>query len=371
MPDDNLPSLDFTQLGAFDDLPKQPVPAPSASKGAQSEASFPVHLPAALVDAATLHAAGEELEAMRRLEAAIKGGEDLGEAEAHVWGALFEVLQALGRHQAFDALALAFARRFEQSPPTWAEETVVQHKAHATTGGHAHVQLTNVLDVSAGEVLKQALKLAQASTVVRIDLAGLVAADNAGATLLLRALAALKKAKKDVVLNAPEHLAKVLSDKLVPGQTKNEAMWLLLLDLYQQAFMQNEFEEAAVNYAVAFEKSPPSWETQASRAVAPSTTASPPPRKTEGFALRGQMIGAGRAEFAALEAAAAGHEEIVIDASQLKRIDAASANVLHQVVSEFNAAGKKIVIRGLSVLNAAFLEVLGVAQIAELVERPV
>ena len=29
-------------------------------------------------------------------------------------------------------------------------------------------------------------------------------------------------------------------------------MWLLLLELYQQAFQQDAFEEAAVNYAVTF-----------------------------------------------------------------------------------------------------------------------
>ena len=39
------------------------------------------------------------------------------------------------------------------------------------------------------------------------------------------------------------------------------AVWLLLLDLYQMLGLQNEFEEAAVDYAVTYEVSPPSWET--------------------------------------------------------------------------------------------------------------
>jgi len=38
--------------------------------------------------------------------------------------------------------------------------------------------------------------------------------------------------------------------------------WLMLLDLYQHLGMRAEFEEAAVNYAVTFEISPPSWEPQ-------------------------------------------------------------------------------------------------------------
>jgi hypothetical protein len=44
-----------------------------------------------------MYAAGLELDAMRRLEAAIKSGEDLGDAAVRAWGGLFELLQALNR----------------------------------------------------------------------------------------------------------------------------------------------------------------------------------------------------------------------------------------------------------------------------------
>ncbi len=66
-----------------------------------------------------MYAAGQELEAMRRLESAIKSGEDLGDSAVRAWGCLFELLQVMGRRPAFDALALTFARRFEKSPPAW------------------------------------------------------------------------------------------------------------------------------------------------------------------------------------------------------------------------------------------------------------
>ena len=40
-----------------------------------------------------MYAAGKELDAMRRLEAAIKSGEDLGDSALRAWGCLFEGLR--------------------------------------------------------------------------------------------------------------------------------------------------------------------------------------------------------------------------------------------------------------------------------------
>jgi hypothetical protein len=89
-------------------------------------------LPPALAEAATMYATGQELEAMRRLESAIKSGEDLGDAALRAWGGLFDLLQVLGRRPAFEALALTFARRFEKSPPAWSRGgRMVEHSGHA------------------------------------------------------------------------------------------------------------------------------------------------------------------------------------------------------------------------------------------------
>ncbi len=316
-----------------------------------------------------MYAAGQELDAMRRLEAALKSGEGLGEAALRAWGGLFDLLQVLGRRPAFDALALTFARRFEKSPPAWSAPAEEEHTAAETTGGRAHVSLSGVLNARVGEVLKQTMKLAATSTLVRMDLAKLVDADNDGATLLLRGIAALKRAKKEFVFGSPEHLAQILAAKLVPGERSNESMWLLLLELYQQAFRQDEFEEAAVNYAITFEVSPPSWEALPAHAEEAPRPESTPPHKAEGFTLSGQLLGATAADFAPLEAALAGREEFDIDARHLVRIDAASARHLLEVLTSLHAKGKTLRISGLSTLVAAYLETLGFSDVAELRAR--
>jgi anti-anti-sigma regulatory factor len=370
--EDDLMSLDFTVPGAFDTPPEEPV-APAVVASPDEPAAPPqpprrAPLPPALTEAAAMYAAGQELDAMRRLESAIKSGEDLGDAAVRAWGCLFELLQVLGRRPAFDALALTFARRFEKSPPAWSAAADEGNTATETTGGRAHVSLSGVLNVSVGEVLKQTMKLAATSTMVRMDVAKLTDADNNGATLLMRALAALKKANKELVFGSPEHLAEILAAKVVPGERGNESMWLLLLELYQQAFRQDAFEEAAVNYAVTFEVSPPSWEALPERRAEPPPTSSPLP-KAEGFTLHDQLLGAGVADFAPLEAALAGRDEFDIDARKLVRIDAASARHLLEVLTRLHAAGKKLRIVGLSTIVAAYLETLGFEDVAALRAR--
>lgn len=366
--DDDLMDLDFTVPGALD--PK-PEPIPPEPEPPPPPAPVRAALPPALKEAAELYAAGKELDAMRRLETAIKSNENLGDSAIRAWAGLFEVLQVLGRQPAFDALALAFAKRFEKSPPAWNASAGEESSAAETTGGRAHVALTGELNAGVGEVLKQAMKLAATSSLVRLDVAKLSDADNNGATLLMRAIAALKKAKKEYVFGDPEHLASLLEKKLVVGERANQEMWLLLLELHQQAFRQEAFEESAVNYAITFEVSPPSWEAPPKHSEEAAKAPAKPLPKAEGFALSGQMLGVGAANYSNLDAALSSRDEYDIDTRRLVRIDPTAAKELLGVLNRFKAAGKRLRLVGLSVLVAVYLESLGADDVAELKPRPI
>lgn len=318
-----------------------------------------------------MYAAGKELDAMRRLEAAIKSNENLGDSTIRAWACLFELLQVLGRQPAFDALALTFARRFEKSPPAWNAATDDESVAAESSGGRAHVALGGVLNVGVGEVLKQAMKLAATSTLVRMDVSKLTDADNNGATLLMRGIAALKRAKKEFVFGSPEHLAGILEKKLVVGERSNQEMWLLLLELHQQAFHQEAFEEVAVNYAITFEVSPPSWEAPPARSEEAAKAADksvPPP---EGFALAGQMLGVGAANYTNLDAVLKSRDEYDIDARKLVRIDPAATHELHGVLNRFKGAGKRLRLVGLSTLIAVYLEARDFHDVVDLKPRAI
>lgn len=368
--DDDLLSLDFTSLGATPapepppGPPVAPVIAPTASASPVPQAALPV----ALIEAAELHAAGESLDASRRLEAALKKGEKLGDAARQVWLALFELLQELGRRPAFETLALAYARRFEESPPAWMSAEDVEACDTESTGGGAQVSLSGTLTERAGPALAHLLKLAQTNSTVRLNLAKLTAADDEGCAALLRMLTTIKQASKECLLGTPEPLAAFLAGKIKVGEREHEPMWLLLLELYQQAFRQGDFEDTAVNYAVTYEVSPPSW-------VAPVTSAPKPVvakiRKPhgDGFSLSGQLVGASVGDFAALQAMAAGSNEVSLDARELARIDATSASVLLELLRRFAGEGKRVSIKGLSQLVYAFLVSRGFDSIAELATR--
>lgn len=376
--EDDLMDLDFTVPGAFDAKPEpEPAPAPVAQAPVATLEPPPPPsperppLPPALREAAELYAKGQELDAMRRLEAALKSNENLGDSAIRAWVCLFELLQALGRQPAFEALALNFARRFEKSPPAWNAANEDDNLAAETTGGRAHVSLSGVLNAGVGEVLKQAMKLAATSTLVRMDVAKLTDADNNGATLLMRGIAALKRAKKEFVFGSPEHLAAILEKKLVVGERTNQEMWLLLLELHQQAFHQEAFEEAAVNFAITFEVSPPSWEAPAPRSDDAAKAPSKPLPVAEGFALSGQMLGVGAANYSALDAALATRDEFDIDTRKLVRIDSVAAKELHGVLNRFKAAGKRLRLVGLGILVAVYLESLDFHDVAELKSRAI
>ncbi len=376
--DDDLMDLDFTVPGAFEAKPEpEPAPLPAAESPVPPPAPAapppPVRqpLPPALSGAAELYASGKELDAMRRLESAIKSNENLGDSTIRAWACLFEVLQALGRQPAFDALAMTFARRFEKSPPTWSASAEDENQAAETTGGRAHVSLSGVLNVGVGEVLKQAMKLAATSTLVRMDVSKLTDADNNGATLLMRGIAALKRAKKEFVFGSPEHLAEILEKKLVVGERTNQDMWLLLLELHQQAFHQEAFEEAAVNYAITFEVSPPSWEAPPQRNEDAAKAPTRPLPMPESFALTGQMLGVGAANYAALDALLKSRDEFDIDARRLVRIDSTASRELHGVLNRFKGAGKRLRLVGLSTLVSVYLESQDFHDVVELKPRAI
>lgn len=362
MGEDDLLSLDFTAIEPSSaSEPTQAESVPAVVAAAVASASAPpappvlrTQLPAALVEAAALHAAGDSLSASRRLEAALKGGEPLGNAVRRVWLALFEMLQELGRRPAFETLALAYARRFEQSPPAWTSAGDQAANAGENSGGLAQVALSGKLSAKAQIALDQVLKLAQTNSLVRLNLAKLTGADDDGCAALLRTLAAMKATAKDCLLGAPEHLAEMLAGQIEMGRRDHEPMWLLLLQLYQHANQPAAFEDAAVNYAVTFEVSPPSWIATAN----PAPTAAiggDMQTAADGLFLRGELTGVASPDVAGLEAAASDSNEITVDATDLIRIDDASANVLADLLKRWAAAGKTLCISGLSQIVFAFL----------------
>jgi ABC-type transporter Mla MlaB component len=236
--DDDLMSLDFTKPGAFCVVPP---PAPAA--------------PTAFERAAQLRADGNFEEACRLLEGAVESG--VGEASA--WEQLLDLYQAMGRREAFEACALEFARRFEKSPPPWRGTGAPAVPAAAGAGKSVSVSLSGTLNARVQGPLQQVLRVCTRNP-VRLDLSRIADADDQGCALLLDALGTCRRCTRVCPLAGAAHFAEVLAARVQPGERANEHIWLLLLEMYQRLGREAEFEEAALNYAITFELSPPSWD---------------------------------------------------------------------------------------------------------------
>lgn len=363
---DDLGSLDFTQPGEI----------PSV-RGGQIEVREETHqVPTAVEQAAMLYSVEQPDAACGPLEAAIRDqGRDLGTYAPRAWGMLFELYQVLDRQHAFEHLALEYAARFETSPPTWTGSASSKSEAAVSTaGGRMTVSLSGPLNAKVADALKSLLRLAEKNPSVRLELAKLTDADEEGCALVNDALRQLKKARKECVLGGAEKLAAILARKIAPGQRENEPMWLLLLDLYQQLAAQESFEDAAVNYAVTFEVSPPSWEPAKVKpgATTVATGGKSPeaaPEVESECALEGCVTAANDEAFAPIRARAETSNDIVVDASRLVRMDFVAAANLMNLATALLANQKKLRLIKASHLVAALWEVIGLDRVARIETR--
>jgi anti-anti-sigma regulatory factor len=358
----DLASLDFTQPGEI----------PSSIKP-KIEVCEAVHQVPAVIEQAAMLYSIEQTEAAAQALAVAIGEQDLGDYAPRAWGMLFELYQMLRREQDFDQLAVAYAAKFESSPPTWIASDGDTTSAPRATASRTSVNLAGVLNAKAQEPLKQLFRITERNPSVRLELGKVTDADEQGCALLNNIFWQMKRAGKECVLGGADKLAAILARKIAPGQRTNEQAWLLLLHLYQQLSSQDAFEEMAVNYAVTFEVSPPSFEPvrQPPTAVVVASEPEPAPETEEmgGCMLEGSITAVGDSTFAAIRDQAETTSEIVVDVSRLRRMDFVAAANLMNLVNALAAAQKTVRLVKASHLVTALWEVIGLDRVAAIETR--
>ena len=104
--------------------------------------------------------------------------------------------------------------------------------------------------------------------------------DDTGARLLANALAEARRAGLGLQLLQGAKLDAALATALKNGRAAGEGAWLLSLELLQWSNDRAAFEDRAIEFAMAFELSPPSWE--------PPLAPRPPPAKAAAAAGAGR-----------------------------------------------------------------------------------
>lgn len=316
------------------------------------QAAAPASAPA-IDESAILYANGQPDAAEQLLRACLP---TLGRAERLPWWMLFDLYQADGREEAFESVAIDYASHFETSPPAWKP---LPAAPAATAAARPGPGLTAVeafaprIDASVAAPLKRVLDAP--APVVRLDFGRVTAIDADGAACLLAALQQLRGAGRELVLAGADTLLATLRPLLAIGQRDaSPAPWLLLLELLLLTGREKQFEEAAMDYCVTYEVSPPSFE-----APLYVSTAAPAPGHGDRFMLPAVVSGPETSLLAAIDAYALERETLVLDCSRLARIDYAGAGSLLARLDAHGAAGRAVELRELNHLVATLLRLLG------------
>lgn len=316
--------------------------------------------------AAMLFANGQDEAARGVLEAAV-AMHHVGPAE-RLWLMLFDLYQLTGKRAPFEALGIDYARSFEKSPPGWRDKSPRKPKGREVLASNLLFRGDLAGDNSAAfDAIRQAL---DKNLKIRLDLSSLGRLDAPGCGRLLTQLQQTRKAKREIEILGRDALRTLLEKRVEPGRAEDKECWLLLLEIYQLQGQHEAFEEVAINYAVTFEVSPPSWE--------PRRVASPEPvlqlavdddesggeARTDAYVLRGEIKAQ---RFGDLPARTEQCDPVLIDCLALTRMDFISAGALLNVLTTVRRTGKQIVFRHTNHLVAELFGIVGLKAVATIV----
>lgn len=250
-------------------------------------------------------------------------------AEPGLWWLLFDLYQLLDQREDFDALSLAYAQRFETSPPGWSASAPVAPPAARLT-----LEPQQIADAAAQAAL----------------------------------LATLQASPDQLRLSGAEALAATLRGQLSGDAASSSATpWLLLLELLQRQDQETEFELIALEYCAVFEVSPPSFRP---RPVTPPSEPSArlrPAASDQSFELPPAMHAPLGALQSRIIAYAAQHPRLIFDGSRLRQLDYLCAQQLLACLGSLPVSS--IEFRNVSHLVAALLRLQGFARLARIVPR--
>jgi ABC-type transporter Mla MlaB component len=323
---------------------------------------------AVLENAALLYASGQTQPARALLEQGVQDDHDTRSSPL-AWLALFDLLHRVNDRVAFDRCALLYVVQFERSAPAWEESSGAQVAAAPKappTGGY--VALSNPLGADSAPQIDAIRRMfTRAGTRARLDLTSVVAFDDAGAGLLAAVLADVRKHRLALMLQKPDKLRAALEAQIRTGREGGEGAWLLSLELLQFEQRQEKFEDRAIEYAIAFEQSPPSWEpppAPASDAVAEPAEA---PEDTEaGTAAEvvvwtGVLTGSATQQIARISDYAYNHAVVPVDMTGVERVDFVCAGALLNAINRIEAQRKAVQIVGASPIIRALLLLIGIS----------
>jgi len=321
-------------------------------------------------EAAVLYSADRAQACLALLKEHLK--DPVGKNNKQAWLMLFDLYQTAQSRAEFDSLSMLFTVKFEQSPPPWTEASEAGSDVRRTQS-RENKDFFALKPGPMGDLSSEIgkfLDFTEEKGSVRVDFGKIASISSEEAAMLASALQRLRKKKTPMWFNGTASLEKVLRIAFNEANEAARSYWVLLFELLILEGRSDAFEELGLEYAVAFEISPPNWEVYVNTVSAAAAKASSPAAASakaaaaaeellSGFSLKGVISAASQSQFNELSNYAANHAEVVVDMSKVLRIDFSSAATFYDVVKAIQLAGKRVILANLNELNAALIEAFG------------
>jgi hypothetical protein len=257
--------------------------SPAALNSEFAELSEVAHDPD--LDEAVIAFANADFELCEQSLAGLTGSGGGRAQHAETWLALFDLYRAIGQHHKFESLAIDYAQQFGWSAPQWfsmpkmvAEAASEERQPRSRIDGQVGWVSPSSIDAEA--VAKLRSQTLQMPLPWVFDWGALKSIDAEGSARLSELFRGWIPQTLDMRWLSGERLIDVLQDAAPTGvRDADPVFWQLRLDVLRMANRADQFDEAAIDYCVTYEVSPPSWEPancQARISGASVSTQSPP-----------------------------------------------------------------------------------------------
>ena len=185
---------------------------------------------------------------------------------AETWLVLFDLYRAIGQQHKFESLALDYAQQFGWSAPQWfsmpklvAEAASEERPRSSRIEGQVGWVCPDYVDADA--VAKLASLALQMPLPWVFDWSALRGIDAEACARLSELFRGWIPQRLDMRWLGGEHLFTVLQEAAPTGvRDADPAFWQVRLDALRMTNRPDQFDEAAIDYCVTYEVSPPSWE---------------------------------------------------------------------------------------------------------------
>ena len=295
----------------------------------------------AIEEAAVLYASGQDEAARTTLLVACATADSTPLA----WGMLLEMCQIGALRLQFEQLSVAYARRFQASPPSWRTPRRTENGGAQAVPPPATFE-GPLLDGSLPE-LQRLLAQAERQRALHLTFA---AVDLAGCRHLLHLLQQVQAGGHALEIGGADSLLAQVRTLVEPGRPDaDQGAWLLLIEVLRLMRNAQEHEDACVAYCVTYEISPP---------LADVPTGAPERRAGSAFPMPELVAKPLDALLQEIRAHALRRSVLLLDCTNLLRVEfTAAAPLLDGLLQA--AEGKPVECRHVNFLVSVLLRLVG------------